>query len=318
MSKLADSPPPPDTEDIAAFRRFNRFHTQFIGALDAELLKSGFSLIEARVLYELANNQELTARDIINSLAVDAGYLSRILSRFEQDGLLKRKASTADNRISELLLTPKGRASFVKLNALSNRQATDVLTPLSKLQRLDLAAAMSTTTAILAGGPSVGSVCTLRAPRPGDFGWVIHREAAIYAEEYGFDHTYEALVTKIVADFAADFDPKRERCWIAEVNGRNVGHIFLVAHKDRAKTARLRLLLVEPNARGLKVGTKLVDECIRFAQSAGYKCITLWTQKNLTAAHRIYQNAGFHLVEESPHNSFGQDLVAQTWEMDLN
>jgi DNA-binding MarR family transcriptional regulator/GNAT superfamily N-acetyltransferase len=302
--------------EIAHFRAFNRMYTRFLGILDEELLHSGFSLAEARVLYELAHREALTAKLLTESLGLDAGYLSRILKHFDKSGLLKRQTSKTDSRASILKLTAKGRSKFRQLNALSEKQAASVLRPLTALDRLDLIAAMGKIRHIL-DKPVPKETCTLRTPRPGDFGWVIHREAALYAQEYGFDATYETLVAEIVTDFAKSFDPTRERCWIAEIDGQNVGHIFLVKHKEQRETARLRLLLVEPSARGRNVGTKLVGECLRFARAAAYAKVALWTQSNLTAAHRIYEKAGFTMVSQSPHHSFGKDLIGQTWELSL-
>ena len=313
MPKLVTADP--DQTDIARFRAFNRMYTRFIGVLDEELLNSNHNLIEARVLYELANGRS-SAREIIDALGVDAGYLSRILAKFEATGLLQRERSSTDARSAKLALKPQGRAEFRKLDTLSSRQAAKILTSLTALERSDLIGSMDLIERTLnRTGSKPESVCTLREPKPGDVGWVIHREAVIYAQEYGFDRTYEALVAEIVADFAKNFNAQRERCWIAEVNGQNVGHVFLVQHRDRKNTARLRLLLVEPSARGLSVGTTLVEECVRFAREVGYRRISLWTQKDLVAAHRIYQKVGFKLIEEKPHHSFGKNLVAQTWEL---
>ncbi|HUZ97592.1 MAG TPA: helix-turn-helix domain-containing GNAT family N-acetyltransferase [Edaphobacter sp.] len=305
------------TSHVAAFRRFNRVYTRFIGALDEELLNSGYSLAEARVLYELATRHTPTAKEIALALGVDPAYLSRILARFEKSSLLKRTASKKDARSAYLALTRKGKSRFEKLNALSEEQARSILKALPPTGETNLIHSMSDLEQLLAPSTQQEANYVLRPHRPGDMGWVVHREAALYAQEYGFDETFEALVARIVADFLTEFDPKRERCWIAEVNGQNVGHIFLVKHPTEPSIAKLRLLLVEPSARGLRLGSVLVDECVNFARAVGYKKITLWTQSILIAAHRIYEKAGFRLVEEQANCKFSKDLVSQTWELDL-
>jgi DNA-binding MarR family transcriptional regulator/GNAT superfamily N-acetyltransferase len=302
---------------VAAFRRFNRVYTRFIGVLDEELLSSGHSLAEARVLYELATRQTSTAKEIAVALGMDPAYLSRILARFEKSFLLKRTTSKKDARAAYLTLTQKGKSRFEKLNALSEQQARGILKALPPTGQTNLIGYMSDLERLLAPSIQEQARYVLRPHRPGDMGWVVHREGALYAQEYGFDETFEALVARIVADFLTEFDPKRERCWIAEVNGQNVGHIFLVKHPTEPSTAKLRLLLVEPSARGLRLGSALVEECVNFASAVGYKKITLWTQSILVAARRIYQKAGFRLVEEQANFKFGKDLVSQTWELDL-
>lgn len=303
--------------NVAAFRRFNRVYTRFIGVLDEQLLNSGYSLAEARVLYELATRQAPTAKEIAVALGMDPAYLSRILGRFEKSALLKRTASKKDARAVYLALTHKGRSRFEKLNALSEEQAGGILKALPPTSQTTLIGSMSALERLLALSTQEDARYVLRPHRPGDMGWVVHREGELYAQEYGFDQTFEALVARIVADFLMEFDPKRERCWIAEVNGQNVGHIFLVKHPTEPSTAKLRLLLVEPSARGLRLGSALVEECVNFARAIGYKKITLWTQSILVAARRIYQKAGFHLVEEQTNHKFGKDLVSQTWELNL-
>jgi DNA-binding MarR family transcriptional regulator/GNAT superfamily N-acetyltransferase len=302
---------------IAAFRAFNRFYTRFIGVLNDQLLHSGYSLAEARVLYELANGSEVTAKEIVGALGMDAAYLSRILARFESDKLLRRAPSSADARLLKLSLTAKGRRSFSKLNKLSENQAREVLAGLPPQPQARLLDSMSTIESILNPGAETRPNFILRPPCPGDMGTVVSREGALYAQEYGFEETFEALVARIVADFIDNCDPRRERCWIAEVHGEHAGHIFLVRHPDDPTTARLRLLLVEPSARGMKLGSTLVAECVNFARSAGYKKITLWTQSILHSARRIYQNAGFRLASEQANHQFGQDLISQTWVLDL-
>jgi DNA-binding MarR family transcriptional regulator/GNAT superfamily N-acetyltransferase len=303
--------------NIAAFRRFNRSYTRLIGVLDEEWLKGGYSLAEARVLYELATRQTPAAKEIGVALGMDPAYLSRILRRFEKGSLLKRVASKTDARSAYLTLTRKGKSRFKKLNALSEEQACGILSTLPPTAQTNLVTAMSAIERLLMPATQEKTRYVLRPHRSGDMGWVVHREGALYAQEYGFDETFEALAARIVVDFLTDFDPKRERCWIAEVNGQNVGHIFLVKHPTEPSTAKLRLLLVEPSARGLKLGSALVEECVNFARAVGYKKITLWTQSILVAARHIYQNAGFHLVEEKANFQFGKDLLSQTWELDL-
>lgn len=302
---------------VAAFRRFNRVYTRFIGVLDEEFLNSGYSLAEGRVLYELATGQARTAKEIAVALGIDPAYLSRILGRFEKNSLLKRVASKRDARSAYLVLTQKGKSKFEKLNALSEEQARCILKALPPTAQTNLIGSMGTVERLLAPSTPEELRYLLRPHRPGDMGWVVYREGALYAQEYGFDETFEALVARIVADFLTEFDPKRERCWIAEVNGQNVGHIFLVKHPTEPSTAKLRLLLVEPSARGLRLGSALVEECVNVARSVGYKKITLWTQSILMAARHIYQKAGFRLVEERANRQFGKDLLSQTWELDL-
>jgi DNA-binding MarR family transcriptional regulator/GNAT superfamily N-acetyltransferase len=305
------------TNEIAAFRRFNRMYTSFLGALNEGLLNSEFSLAEARVLYELATRPVPLAKEIAEGLGVDPGYLSRMLAKFEQAGRLKRKPSEKDGRFAELALTPKGKAAFKRLNALSDEQARSVLSGLPHSARLQLMSCMRTMEGILTTADRSRLPFILRPHRVGDMGWVVYREGLGYAEQYGWDETFEALVARIVDSFVTHFDPSRERCWIAEMDGQSVGHIFLVKHPDQPDTAKLRLLFVEPSARGMGLGDALVNECIRFACAAGYRKIVLWTQSILTAAHRIYERAGFRLVSEEPHHSFGKDLVGQTWELEL-
>jgi DNA-binding MarR family transcriptional regulator/GNAT superfamily N-acetyltransferase len=319
----------PASDEITAFRRFTRLYTRFIGTLQEGLLGTSYSLSEARVLYELATRRRPLAKEITQELGMDAGYLSRILSKFREGGLLKRAASLDDGRQVHLTLTKEGRAAFRNLNARSDRQARGILGALAPASRDELIRSMRAIEEILAAkakpeGEANPASFRLRTHRPGDMGWVVHREGALYAQEYGWDERFEALAARVVADFIEHFDPTCERCWIAERNDQSLqcddqtlGHIFLVKHPERHAVAKLRLLLVEPSARGMGVGHALVAECVRFAREAGYQKITLWTQSILTAAHRIYQQAGFRLVHEEPHHSFGKDLVAQTWELDL-
>lgn len=304
--------------DIAAFRSFNRFYTRFIGTVTERFLRTRYSLAEGRVLYELATRSQPRAKEVAEALGMDAGYLSRILSKLEESGLVARRPSKSDSRAADLLLTAKGRAAFRTLNERSETQARAVLAEMAGARRAQLVGAMRTIERIVQSGNQKRPGYTLRMHRPGDMGTVVALEGAGYTEQFGWDETFEALVARIVADFIEKFDAQRERCWIAEIDGRQVGHIFLVKHPERAGVAKLRLLYVDPTARGLGLGAALVDECVRFAREAGYGRITLWTQSILKAAHRIYQGAGFRLVREEKHHSFGHDLVGQTWEMDLD
>ncbi len=297
---------------IDSIRSFNRFYTRQIGLLGKAYLRSAFSLTEVRVLYELAHGERLTATQLAEDLDLDAGYLSRILDRFERRGLIARRKSKRDARQSEVHLTAKGRRAFVPLDEGARKQVESMIAKLNCEDRESLTGAMRRIERLLGGSDSS---YTLRTHRPGDMGWVIHRHGALYWREYGYDESFEALVAEIAAKFIQNFDPKRERCWIAERDGEIVGSVFLV--KSSAKVAKLRLLLVEPGARGLGIGRRLVDECIRFARECGYRKIMLWTQSELIAARRIYENAGFKRIAEEAHHNFGKDLVAETWAYDL-
>ena len=299
---------------ISAVRAFNRFYTRQLGVLGQRLLESPFSLSEARVLYELAHRDGVAAKEIGNELDLDAGYLSRIVQKFDDDGLVSRKPLPADRRQYQLNLTARGRQAFAKLDRSSHEEVAKMLRSLSEADRHRLTAAMATIEDLLGtGNPS--RLAILREPRPGDMGWVVQSHGAQYASEYGFDASFEALVAEIAAQFLNSFDASRERCWIAEVDGVPVGSVFLVRHDD--EVAKLRLLLVEPAGRGQGLGKRLVGECIAFARACGYRKITLWTQSILTAARGIYQDAGFVLVATEPHRSFGQSLTGETWEMKL-
>jgi DNA-binding MarR family transcriptional regulator/GNAT superfamily N-acetyltransferase len=304
--------------DVAKFRHFNRAYTRYIGTLNEGLLNSDYSLAEARVLYELATRAAPKASEIAEGLGMDPGYLSRLLGKFERGGLLEKKTSEKDGRFAELMLTSRGRSVFKKLNALSEEQARNALQNLPPTARMELVDCLHTIEKILMKVDRSRAPYVLRPHRVGDMGWIVHREGLGYAEQYGWDETFEALAANIVSDFVTHFEPSRERCWIAEVDGHNVGHVFLVKHPNQPRTAKLRLLFVEPSARGMGLGDALVTECIRFARSAGYRKVVLWTQSILTAAHRIYQRGGFHLMKEEPHHSFGHDLVGQEWELDLS
>jgi DNA-binding MarR family transcriptional regulator/GNAT superfamily N-acetyltransferase len=304
--------------DAAAFRQFNRSYTRFLGTLNDSFLRTEYSLAEGRVLYEMANRKKPQAKEISEALGMDAGYLSRILSKFEKSGLAERRTSKRDSRAADLLLTARGRAAFRTLNMRAENEARAVLKDLTSAERARFMGALQTIEQIALEKAKEGKTFTLRTHRPGDMGMVVALEGAGYVEQFGWDGTFEALVAKIVAEFIANFDPPRERCWIAEIDGRHAGHVFLVRHPERPDTGKLRLLYVDPSARGLGLGQTLVTECIRFAREAGYRRITLWTQSILAAAHRIYEQAGFRLVHEEPHHSFGKDLIGQTWELELS
>ncbi len=303
-------------EKIEAVRHFNRFYTKQIGVLDEGLLESPFSLTEARVIYELASRKKTTATELISELRLDAGYLSRMIGDFERRKLIERNASEKDARQSVLNLTKQGQKEFESLNRLSQNQIEEILNDLTAPEQNRLLAAMKAIEELLGAKPKDEKFSyILRPPQAGDMGWVVESNGALYAQEYGWDARYEALVAQIVADFVKNFDAQKERCWIAEKEGENVGAVFLV--KKSKTVAKLRLLIVDPKARGLGIGKRLVDECTRFARQAGYKKITLWTNSVLVAARSIYQKAGYELVKTEAHHSFGQDLVGETWELNL-
>jgi DNA-binding MarR family transcriptional regulator/GNAT superfamily N-acetyltransferase len=300
---------------IAAVRRFSRCYTGAIGVLRERLHDSRFSLTEARVLYELANRQDLTASDIARELGLDSGYLSRILQRFARDGLLRRDRSPRDARQTRLTLTEVGRAAFAPLDAASAREIGALLTRLPDPAQAALVAAMGQIETLLGGLDDDARPWLLRSPQPGDIGWVVARHGALYAAEYGFDARFEALVAKVAGAFLEANDPACERCWIAERDGVNVGSVFLV--RRDAQTARLRLLLVEPTARGAGIGRRLVADCVDFARAAGYRRVVLWTNDILTAARHLYVQAGFRLVASKPHRDFGPAIVGEDWELEL-
>jgi DNA-binding MarR family transcriptional regulator/GNAT superfamily N-acetyltransferase len=306
---------PTDHRHIAAVRRFNRFYTQRIGVLDEGLTGSDFSLAEARLLYELAHRKGGTAVVLGRDLGLDQGYLSRILARFAKSGLVARSRSAADGRERPLSLTTRGRQEFARLNRATQRQIEGLLGGLAPLDRAVLIEAMDRIENLLGGTPAKTDRFILRAPQPGDLGWIVHRHGALYANEYGWDASFETLVAGIVADFARHNDPTRERCWIAEAGGAVVGSVFLVRESD--SVGKLRLLYVERGARGMGIGARLVAECIAFARAAGYATLTLWTNDILTSARRLYLAAGFRLIREAPHHSFGKDLVEQSWSLEL-
>ncbi len=302
------------SEQVAAVRRFNRFYTSRIGVLDRGYADSPYSVAEARVLYELANRAVApAASDLTRDLGIDPGYMSRILRGFERRGLVSRVKVEGDARRSHLSLTAKGKRQFASIDQSTAKQIGSLVEQLPGQRRRQAIGAMRAIEEAFA--PTENKSFTVRTHRPGDMGWVTHRHGVLYAQEYGWDERFEALVARICADFIDNFDPAGERCWIAERDGEILGSVFCVRKSRRV--AKLRLLLVEPSARGLGVGTRLVDECISFARKSGYKQMTLWTQNNLHAARRIYERAGFRLSGEEKHTSFGAKLVAQNWDLKL-
>jgi DNA-binding MarR family transcriptional regulator/GNAT superfamily N-acetyltransferase len=292
-------------------RRFNRFYTEKIGVLQEGLLQSPFSLAEARVLYEIAHAERPAAAAIGKRLDLDAGYLSRIVKRLLKASVLNRVSSPADGRERILSLTRKGREQFAMLDRRSHEDAAALLRRLAPSRQTELVQALESVQTLLGAPAPAAAPCMLRTHRPGDMGWVVQRHGEIYFREYGWDERFEALVAEIVASFIANFDARRDRCWIAERDGERLGSIFLV--RKSSTVAKLRLLLVEPEARGAGLGRQLVDECLRFAKQAGYRQVVLWTNSNLIAARNIYQKAGFELIEEQKHRQFGPDLTGQTW-----
>jgi DNA-binding MarR family transcriptional regulator/GNAT superfamily N-acetyltransferase len=301
---------------VDAVRRFNRFYTRKIGVLRKGYLGSPFSLPEARVLYELDRRKDTTASEIAAALDLDQGYLSRLLQQFEKRGLVTRKASKDDARRSHLSLTARGKKAFAPLDVRSQNDAVDLLAKLPETEQKRLVSAMATIEGLSGGSSEKARSYILREPAPGDFGWIVARNAELYWQEYRWGWPFEGICAQIVADFVNKFDQNKERCWIAEMNGENVGTVMLVKD-DQPGVARLRLLLVDPKARGLKLGTRLVDECVKFARKAGYKNMTLWTHENLTAARAVYAKAGFTLTSSEKKKSFGKDVVAEYWDMRL-
>ncbi|GAA4549233.1 GNAT family N-acetyltransferase [Streptomyces collinus] len=304
---------------VQDIRSFNRFYTNVIGALDyGRRLYAPYTLTESRVLYELAHAPRTDAADLRAQLHLDAGYLTRILNKFEEDGLVERGPSETDPRRRSVTLTGPGREAAALLDERARQSVGEMLDTVRAEDRPRLAEAMRTVRTILGEGraPRPEDV-VLREPAPGDLGWIVQRNAALYAAEYGFDADYEGLVARIVADYAEDRDPRRERTWIAELDGRPVGCVMCL-RDDAPGAARLRLLLVEPDARGLGIGDRLVGTLVGFAREAGYREVVLWTNDVLAAARRIYQRHGFVLVAEKPHHSFGQDLTGQDWRLDLH
>lgn len=303
---------------IGAVRRFNRFYTRQIGVLRKTYLDSPYSLGEMRVLYEIAHGASPTAADIGRELDLDAGHLSRVLQKFEKRGLITRKTSKRDARQSHIALTARGRRAFGPAETRSQRDVADMVGHLKPDQQMKLVSAMQTIETLLDKTPDEKKAkpsYLLRAPRYGDFGWIVSRHGALYAQEYGWGEPFEGLCAQIVADFVNKYDASCERCWIAEMDGENVGTVMLVKESD--EVARLRLLLVDPKARGLGLGQRLVGECVAFARQAGYKKMTLWTHSNLVAARRCYQKAGFTLTSSEKKLSWGKDVVAEYWDLDL-
>jgi len=310
------------SSDIALVRAFNRDYTRRIGALCEGYLDSPFSLTEARLIYEIAQHEDITATDLIRQLTLDRGYVSRTLKNLEAKGLLKRRASKSDRRRWHLQLTHAGKRAFAKLDSRSQQQVEGMLSGLDGSQRVVALNGIKALRAALSDRPVDGTApressnVTLRPHQPGDMGWAIEQHALLYSKEYGWNAEFEALVADIAAEFIRRFDPKRERAWIAERDGQRLGCIFLVA-KNRT-TAKLRLLLVRSEARGMGLGRKLVSECVRFAREAGYRKVVLWTHQNLSAARHLYAEAGFRKTAAEPSHNFGKDLISETWELSLS
>jgi DNA-binding MarR family transcriptional regulator/GNAT superfamily N-acetyltransferase len=296
-------------------RRFNRFYTQRIGLLHEGIYKSEFSLSQARVLYEIIHRDKPTAAEIAKDLGLDTGYLSRILRGFEARGWIVRETAAHDGRQNLLSVTPRGRKSFTPIELQTNQDVAALLADTTDAAQIKLCDAMTTIETLLGPQPQIPYI--LRPPRPGDMGWVVSRHGAIYSGEYGWNNRIESLTAEVVAAFMRQHDAQRERCWIAERAGQTIGCVFLVTDPDNPSIAKLRLLLVEAEARGLGVGARLVDECIRLAREARYRKITLWTHSILTSARSIYQRAGFKLVGTKAHSEFGPRLVGETWELEL-
>jgi DNA-binding MarR family transcriptional regulator/GNAT superfamily N-acetyltransferase len=303
------------SEHVAAVRRFNRFYTQRIGVLQEGWVKSPFTLAEARVLYELIHRDKPTATELAKDLGLDAGYLSRILRGFEARGLILRQTSETDGRQSLLSITERGRRRFAPIEAHTDDEVRRMLTTLAPGPQARLVDALRTIERVLGEEPESKVPYILRPPRPGDMGWIVSRHAVLYAQEYGWTDPFEGLCAQIVADFVNNYDAPRERCWVAEVDGENAGSVMLVNDSD--EVARLRLLLVEPAARGRGIGKRLTEECVRFARQCGYRRITLWTHRVLTAARHVYQQAGFRLTSSEPRQSWGQDVVSEHWDLRL-
>ena len=300
---------------VEAVRHFNRFFTRQIGVLREGLLHSPYSLTESRIIFELAHRRDLTATDVCRELGIDAGYVSRTLARLEQQGLLEKIRSENDGRQRLLSLTADGEKAFALLDQRSSDEVNEMLRDLNDEDQQRLLKAMSTIESVLNSGLKYAEPFVLRTHEPGDMGWVVHRHGVLYAQEYGWDEHFEALVAQIVSDFISNFNAQRERCWIAEMDGEIVGSVFVVQASETV--AKLRLLLVEPKARGLGLGTRLITECIRFARRRGYSKLMLWTNDVLVQARRLYEKAGFTLVAQDAHHSFGHDLIGETWELSL-
>jgi DNA-binding MarR family transcriptional regulator/N-acetylglutamate synthase-like GNAT family acetyltransferase len=305
-----------EDDAIAEIRRFNRFYTRYIGVVNSRMLKTEFSLAEARVLYEVANRETPTATEVGKVLGMDPAHVSRILRGHQRHGLIVRERSEKDGRQALLRLTAKGKQKHGTLDTRSRDQVEAMLASLPPGGPARIIAAMRTIEELLGARPAERQrPYILRTHQPGDMGWVIARHGVLYAQEYGWDDTFEGLVAKIAGEFLEKFDPKKERCWIAEQDGENVGCIFLV--KKTATVAKLRLLIVDPKARGSGIGRRLVSECVRHARQVGYKKMTLWTQSHLHAARRLYEEAGFKLTKSWPVHSWGKDMVSETWDLEL-
>jgi DNA-binding MarR family transcriptional regulator/GNAT superfamily N-acetyltransferase len=314
MNDFAPTHSPVDTR-IAAFRRFNRFYTQKIGVLERGYLQSPFSLAEARVLYELGQRGETTASEISARLGLDMGYLSRILAKLQEQQLIRRAPAEQDGRQRLIQVTPKGKKAQSALDSRSEQQAGSLLAELTDPQKAGVLQAMSQIQSALGDSPAASEPYIIRTHRIGDISWIAYRHAVLYSQEYGWNQGFERLVLEIVASFLKNYDSGTERCWVAERSGEILGCVFLVKRSKRI--AQLRLLLVEPSARGLGIGKRLVEECIRFARETGYKKIVLWTHDNLTAARAIYQKAGFQLTATASHEDFGPRVTSETWELKL-
>jgi DNA-binding MarR family transcriptional regulator/N-acetylglutamate synthase-like GNAT family acetyltransferase len=302
-------------QGVAEVRGFNRFYTKRIGLLNQGLLKTRYSLTQARIIFELAHEEKIVSADLVRELDIDPSYLSRILSAFEKDGLVEKVRSERDSRQRILSLTSKGMTSFRELNERASEEIREMLMPLSDEDQHRFVNAINAIQNLLEYDQNAVSSYLLRPYGAGDIGWITHRHGVLYAEEYGWDETFEALVADILVKFIDSSDPKRERIWIAEQDGKRVGSVVLVDAGDQV--SQLRLLLVEPKARGKGIGRRLIQECIDFSKSKGYKKIRLWTQNNLDAARHLYRKAGFVCVSEKPHRSFGHDLVEEFWELNL-
>ncbi len=315
MSDLLVAAAAPE-DAVQSIRRFNRFYTRQIGVLQEHLLQSQFSLTEVRVLYEIAHRDNVTAKELCTDLDLDRGYVSRMLQSFEEQGWIKTTSAQEDRRRQLLSLTTKGRKVFDPLDRRSSDEVAAMLNRLSRDHQKKLLTAIHEIESVLDPVPSSTGSYSIRQHRPGDMGWLVQRHGELYWNEYQYDERFEALVAEIVAEFIQNFEPARERCWIAEKNGERLGCVLLV--KKSEVVAKLRVLLVEPSARGLGIGKRLVNECIEFARKAGYKKIMLWTQSELTAARKIYEGVGFQLVAEEKHDSWSRkNLVAETWELKL-
>lgn len=309
---------PVSADRIGAVREFNRFHTRLVGALNEHLLDSGYSLPQARIIYELAKSRRgepPSAADLGQLLGMDAGYVSRLLKGLEIDGLIARRSSPRHAKRLLLKLTDAGEALALQLAEDSSREVAQMLAPLNDAEQSALTGAMARIERLLGSAPSDAAI-VLRDPEPGDLGWVVHRQGFLYGKEYGWDWTFEGLLGQIVGQYVETYVPARERCWIAEMDGEIAGSVFVV-RGDEEETAKLRMLYVEPFARGQGLGRRLVEDAIRFARARGYKKMVLWTNDILTAARRIYETTGFTLVNEEPHRSYGKDLVGQYWQKDL-